>query len=252
MKVEILEHMGSDLSIVNAARVSFQKESSWDTIEQEIVKDDGSVLKIPKEVLKGGDARLIAFLAKHKHIMPFAHPHISFRCEAPIAIVRQLYKHKVGFVESEVSRRYVDSTPEIYFPEKWRAKNPDKKQGSYEDVFVDKIEFSMMPSFDLGGRAYPTEYVEDIHIAYRLAVNNCVRTYEAMIKAGVCPEQARFVLPQGMYTTWVWTSSLLGYARMHGLRNKPDTQKETRFFAEEIGKKLQELFPISWLALTQV
>ena len=109
MEVTLVDHMGSDLSVVNAARVSFHKES--------------------KE-FKDGDVKLINYLAKHNHWTPFAHAFASFRIKAPIFVARQLVKHQVGLAWNEVSRRYVDEEPEFWFPKEWRERADNVKQGS--------------------------------------------------------------------------------------------------------------------------
>lgn len=209
MEVTYLDHMGSDLTVVNAARVSFGKRM------QEFRPDK--------------DGRLLAFLARHKHELPFAHPHISFHFKAPIFVARQLAKHQVGFVWSEISRRYVKDTPELYWPHQWRKGSADIKQGSTDETFEDKHGV--------------TERID-------VAARSLVWDYKRLVAEGCCAEQARMILPQNMYTEWHWTGSLLGWARVWGLRVKPDAQRETREIVEKIGPKLAELYPYSWKALT--
>jgi thymidylate synthase (FAD) len=109
MKVDLIDHMGSDLTVVNAARVSFDKTSS---------------------TLDNKDIKLINYLARHNHWSPFSHCFVQFRVKAPIFIARQLAKHQVGLSWNEVSRRYVDSPPEFYEPDTWRGKPENVKQGS--------------------------------------------------------------------------------------------------------------------------
>ena len=111
MEVELVDGMGSDLSVVNAARVSFAKR---------------------KEELTDNDEGLIKYLATHNHWSPFAHASMQFRIKAPVFVARQLVKHQVGLVWNEVSRRYVDDDPEFYQPEEWRGRAEDKKQGSLD------------------------------------------------------------------------------------------------------------------------
>lgn len=207
MKAEYIDSMGTDLSVVNAARVSFDKYH---------------------EELTQGDSKLIQYLAKHKHELPFAHTAITLRMTAPIPIRTQCFKHKIGFVENEISRRYVSTTPEFYVPT-WREAADDKKQGSGEEVEE--------------GRSLLTH-------AYITTCRQSIKTYEGLLESGVCPEQARFVLPQGMMTSWVWTGSLLAYVRFYNLRAKPDAQKEVQELAEAVGELIQPLFPLSWEALT--
>jgi len=232
MQVDFLDKMGSDLTVANAARVSFNKESVWDIegYDEEINIHSRSIEYIPKKTLKVGDKKIINFLARENHWTPFGHCSLQFRIKAPIFVARQLGKHQIGLVWNEISRRYVDSDPEFYFPEKWRKKNPDKKQGSYENEFVD-LTFS---------RDCQPEAV----------VNMCRELYHAMIDADVCAEQARMILPQNMYTEWYWSGSLFAFARVCNLRLKKDTQKETRDIAEMIAVHAAQHFPVSWNALT--
>lgn len=208
MNVTYLDHMGTDLSVVNAARCSFGKR---------------------KDAFDDKDVRLLTYLAKHKHELPFAHPHVSFHFKAPIFVARQLAKHQVGFVWSEISRRYVKDEPELYWSSYWRRGAADIKQGSTDEA----VELTYMESDDI-----------------RNAAKQAVGTYNRLLRLGVCAEQARMVLPQNAYTEWHWTGSLLGWSRVWGLRVKPDAQRETREVVEMIGPKLAELFPYSWKALT--
>jgi len=208
--VQYVAHMGDDLFVVNAARVSFHKIS---------------------EQFSDRDEKLISYLAKHKHWTPFAHPQITLRVKAPISIRTQLFKHKVGFVENEVSRRYVDETPEVYIP-KWRTAPVDgAKQGS--GGFVDEAD----------SRRAASDFL------YRDSVEKCMDVYESMIAQGIAPEQARFVLPQGTYTEWWWTGSLAAYARVYAQRSDSHAQWEVREYADAIGKVISPLFPVSWKAL---
>ena len=232
MKVDFITKMGSDLTVANAARVSFDKTSEWDVIgyhEEEYDEESRTLYKHPIIALKEKDKKLINFLSRENHWTPFGHCSLQFRIKAPIFVARQLAKHQVGLVWNEVSRRYVDSEPEFYFPENWRKKNPDKKQGSYEDEFVD-LSFAEV--------CQPKAVIEI-----------CKNTYNAMLEMGVCAEQARMILPQNMYTEWYWSGSLYAFARICGLRLKKDTQKETRDIADMIYKLAEKNFPVSWKAL---
>ena len=205
--------MGNDLTVVNAARVSFGKESEWDYEES-----DGYSFK---QHMKLKDKKLIKYLAKHKHISPFGHCFASFHVKAPVFVARQLQKHK--FLRwNEISRRYTDSEPELYNPAEWRGRSDDKKQGS-EGVVL---------GLDIG----------DINTM-------CKETYNRLLSKGVCPEQARMVLPQSMMTEWYWSGSLDAFADMCALRCKPDTQAETAEVAWEIDRMMIDLFPVSWRAL---
>lgn len=225
MKVDFVDKMGSDLTVVNAARVSFNKESQFEA--------DGT--------LSEKDIKLINFLGRERHWTPFASVILQLRIKAPIFVARQLDKHQTGAVKNEVSRRYVDYTPEFYFPEKWRGRPVDKKQGS-SDVFIDYLETQNMQSFN-GTRRSPIDAV------VRSAVTGMLILYENMIKAGVAPEQARMVLPQNMMTEWYWTGSLAFFARTASLRKKGGTaQEETGYVAEQIAEICDQHFPVSWPA----
>ena len=122
MNIQLIDKMGSDLSVVNAARVSFAKR---------------------KDVIDQGDERLIKYLAEHDHWSPFGHTTLQFLIKAPVFVARQLVKHQVGLVWNEVSRRYVDSEPEFYTPFIWRGKPENKKQGSSEDEIEYDISSTM-------------------------------------------------------------------------------------------------------------
>jgi thymidylate synthase (FAD) len=219
--VQYVEHMGSDLTVVNAARVSFNKESEWEHPDSHV----------PANILSEKDGKLISYLAKHQHWTPFAHPQITLRIKAPISIRTQLFKHKVGFVENEISRRYVSEKPDIYEPT-WRSKpSGGAKQGSEDFMPHDSVH-------------------EELCYRYHLCISDAMNLYEKLIKEGVAPEQARFVLPQGTYTEWWWTGSLAAYARVYKQRSDPHAQWEVREYANAIGKIVQPLFPHSWAALT--
>jgi thymidylate synthase (FAD) len=209
--------MGSDLTVVNAARVSFGKESEWDYEESDAYSF--------KQHTKARDKKLIQYLAKHKHISPFGHCFASFHIKAPLFVARQLVKHK--FLRwNEISRRYVDSEPEFYKPSEWRGRSVDKKQGSEGIITISDCIIE--------------DIYKDILIRYRL-----------LLDLGVCPEQARMVLPQSMMTEWYWSGSLDAFADMCKLRCAPDTQAETAEVAWEIDRTMVKLFPVSWEALRE-
>jgi len=224
IKVDYIEHMGDDLTVVNAARVSFDKESeavSWYDIEQ-------SNHYFPLPVLDPKDIKLINYLAKHKHWSPFSHCFIQFRIKAPIFVARQLMKHTVGLAWNEVSRRYVDSKPEFYQPTYFRRKAPNVKQGSSSEPVKSHIDWN--------------ETV-DKYTGTMLAL------YDAMLKEGICAEQARMILPQSMMTEWYWSGSLYAFARVCQLRLAKEAQAETRIVAENICRVCSEVFPNAWDAL---
>ena len=215
--VHLVDYMGSDLTVVNSARVSFSKESEWQEIDH-----DGNC------VLTERDEKLISYLAKHNHWTPFAHPQITLRIKAPISIRTQFFKHKQGFVENEISRRYVQDTPQIYLP-KWRgAPSGGAKQGSEDFLHARTL----------------------LDQVYQNLMEDALEAYQTLLSEGVAPEQARFVLPQGTYTEWYWTGSLAAYGRFYKQRIDPHAQWEIRQYADAVGSIIQPLFPESWKALT--
>ena len=231
--VQYVSHMGDDLTVANAARVSFNKETEWDIDEaaKKRLIDSGSVYhESDLRVLSVKDTKLIQYLAKHNHWTPFAHPQITLRVKAPISIRTQLFKHKQGFVENEISRRYVSDGPAIYNP-RWRSSPTNgAKQGS-----EDFLEC---------GDNYNT-----CNTVYDMAIREAIIAYNTLLARGVAPEQARFVLPQGTYTEWWWTGSLAAYARVCKLRSDSHAQWEVQQYADAIGKVVSNLFPVSWQAL---
>jgi len=224
--VTYIDHMGSDLSVVNAARVSFGKKSHCEEIRWVEMGDWCGDMPIVND----RDTKLIKYLAKHKHISPFGHAFASFHVKAPIFVARQLVKHK--FLRwNEISRRYVDDEPEFYTPDVWRGRSADKKQGS--------------DGVSLWNHGMGTGYRDSEY-----EVMDSIRSlYLDMIDIGVAPEQARMVLPQSTMTEWYWSGSLDAFADMCRLRCKEDTQYESRVVADQISKKMSELFPVSWSAL---
>ena len=216
-----LDHCGSDLTTVNAARVSFGKTSEW---------EDGPVLEDEQgeylaKVLSSRDTKLIKYLAKHKHLSPFGHAFASFHVKAPIFVARQLVKHKFLRI-NEVSRRYVTSEPEFYTPDSWRKMAENVKQGSSDEPAYTRV----------------TQWQLFLYQA---------QTYRELLDGGVCAEQARMILPQSLMTEWIWSGSLDAFAAMCRLRCAPDTQYESRIVADSISSKMKELFPVSWEALME-
>jgi len=207
--IELIGCFGDDLTVVNAARVSFSKES---------------------KVLSEGDKKLITYLAKHNHVSPFFHPQIRLRVKMPIFVAREWYRHTVGFARNEVSRRYVDSEPECYIPETTsiRERDSNLKQGS-KTTSVENADSAK-------------EYIETI-------TRSSIEAYNNLLSANVAPEVARMVLPQSMHTEFIETASLYAYARLCKLRLSPDAQHEIRQYAEALSSMLEKEFPVSWLAL---
>ena len=218
-QVTLVDHMGDDISVVNAARVSFNKESVW-----EYEKDNHDGHGIPK--LSERDGKLINYLAKHNHWTPFAHAFASFRIKAPIFVARQLGKHQVGLAWNEVSRRYVDEEPEFFFPDVWRGKPVNAKQGSDGAIEYD------------GGNS-------------KQLVRGLLHHYLWLIEHGVAPEQARMVLPQNTMTEWIWSGSLAAFARVIKLRTDSHAQQETQEVAQLLYGQLATLFPVSLKALLE-
>ena len=209
--VELLEVFGSDVTVVNAARVSFGKEVT---------------------VMDEKDVKLLNYLAKHNHVSPFFHPQIRFRLKMPIFIAREWYRHQIGLSRNEVSRRYVDSKVECWVPQiaDIRERDPKAKQGS---------------------KATPVDSVEAVHCQLKEATEAAVKTYEALLATKVAPEIARTVLPQSMYTEFIETGSLAAYARICALRLDPTAQKEIQVYASFVDQLLSKAFPHSWKALQQ-
>jgi len=210
IKATLMDHMGSDITVVNSARVSFGKKSD-------------------NTYTTDKDEKLIWYLAEHKHMSPFGHCFASFHVKAPVFVARQLVKHK--FLRwNEISRRYVDDEPELYEPDVWRGRSADKKQGS--SGVVEPLE-----SFF---------HADDNETTINEAV---LALYNNLLVEGVAPEQARMVLPQSMMTEWYWSGSLDAFADMCLLRCASDTQQETQEVANQISRSMHKLFPVSWMAL---
>ncbi len=222
IKATYVDHMGSDLSVVNAARVSFGKKSHCTETKWVEMGDWSGDMP----VVDDRDTKLIKYLAKHKHISPFGHAFASFHIKAPIFVARQLVKHK--FLRwNEISRRYVDDEPEFYVPDVWRGRSADKKQGSEGEVKLGTLDDAIVSD----------------------SPHEALCAYNSLLDAGVAPEQARMVLPQSTMTEWYWSGSLDAFADMCRLRCKEDTQYETRLVGDNISEEMVKLFPVSWAAL---
>jgi len=249
IKIELIDSAGGDISVVNSARVSFDKTSKYERINFETEEecdewfDNGGqgyydsedyVLSerwmggYPVDVLSDKDKKLVNYLADHKHLTTFRHNFVQIRCHAPIFLARQLGKHQTGLTWSEVSRRYVDSEPEFFIPDEWRSR-PDGsiKQGS--------------------GGVHPKD--SQWKAWYEEAYTDCLEVYWSMIDSGVSPEMARMVLPQSMITTWWWTGNLLAFAHVYKERISEGAQLEAQHFAKELDAVIRPLFPVAWDAL---
>lgn len=211
MRIQYVDHMGSDLTVVNSARVSFGK-----TVESMEHKDE----------------KLIRYLATNNHWTPFAHAQVTMRLKMPIFLARQHFKHIVGSVKNEVSRRYVSTEPEFYYPE-WRQK-PDGsiKQGS-GSVIEEGVAMA------------------SIGYHYDKLIDTAEETYKVMLEMGVAPEQARMVLPQSMFTEFVDTGSLVYWARMYKQRGR-DTHAQSEWYPlmDQLNETMLNLFPVCWKELT--
>lgn len=217
ISVEYICHSGGDLLVANVARVSFDKWVAH--------KEAGNY-----DIYREEDERLLKFLARENHWTPFGHPHITLRVTAPIPIRTQCFKSKIGFIENEISRRYVTYTPEVFSPDAWRIAPKNSKQGSGEELSPDLQKF-----------------VSD---AYEEITSRALGVYEYLLEKNVCPEQARFVLPQGVMTSWIWTASLSAFARFYRLRTHSTAQLEVCEVAQKVSEILTPLFPVSWPLLT--
>jgi thymidylate synthase (FAD) len=208
-EVELLAYMGDDNAVCDAARVSFDKEAVNYTPEQ--------------------NSKLLKYLAKNDHWSPFAHTTLKFRFNAPMFIARQFQKHVVGFAWNEVSRRYVSSDPSFFVPESWRKRPDNMKQGSVNEGEV------------------PLSH--DVLIAYMDQMREHTRDYKSMISQGICPEQVRMCMPQSMMTQWIWTGSLMAWARFVKLRADSHAQQECWPYAKKVREEMEDLFPQATLAL---
>lgn len=223
IEVTYIDHMGDDLRTSNSARVSFKKKR-----EEFLYEGDPRVRPSGRS-----DEQLIKDLAAEGHIAPFGHSYLLVHVKAPIFVARQLVKHK--FLRwSEVSRRYVDDPPEFYLPETWRGKSEDKKQGSDNSVAINTAYYDRDDGYNT--------WEDD-------AISVSLEAYDAMLKLGVSPEQARMILPQNTMTEWYWSGSMDAFGAMCKLRLKEDTQYETRLVANQVDKIASKCYPVSWAAL---
>ena len=248
MHVEYINHYLTDKDVANFARQSFGKlaENFTEVQNNNLIKflargmASGDWEHLIKQMILAGNnsvgiatdeaKSLAVYLRKiPEHWVPFGHPHITLRMKAPVPIARQLFKHKIGFVESEESRRYVSHKPEYYVPDFFRSAAANVKQGS--------------------GDAHPKSDFWKTH--YQIRCEKAIQTYEDMIVDGVCPEQARFVLPQGVEVNWVLTGSLYAFANLYNQRSDSHAQKEIQDVAHMIDDIISPLYPVSWQALTK-
>lgn len=214
--VEYVDHMGDDLRVVNAARISFDKQSRFEV-------DETGFWLSPE------DGRLIGFLAEHRHVSPFFHPHICLRIEMPAFLAHQWWRSTVGVCRSEVYRRYVIAEPDCYQPKTWRLRNKAATEGRAE------LEDAQANAFS----ARIAKLQQEVKDLYREAVD-----------MEIAPELAQMILPQSTYTHWIETGSLHYYARIYALQTGQAAQREVTLYAQAVGQIISELFPVSWKALT--
>ena len=251
MKVQLVDYMGSDLSVVNSARVSFNKKSKAESSEIKKISFYGSgetLVHMP--VLKERDQKLIRYLARHYHWTPFAHTCITFHIKAPMFVARQLQKHQIGLVWNEVSRRYIKEDPEFYIPDEWRYQAENVKQGSSDD-FLKNDELDIKIKTDYNDQRMYRNNIDPMVITPTDISDDARLTYKTLLDMGICAEQARMVLPQNTYTEWYWTGSLFAFARVCKLRCAKDTQKESRDIANQIFDLCSEVYPVSWKYLME-
>ena len=209
MQVDYVDHLGGDINVVNAARVSFAKEVKEFDLEK--------------------DTKLINYLAKHNHFTPLAHTSVTIRVKAPIFMARQFVKHQIGLVWNEESRRYIDDEPEFYIPTELRGRPVNAKQGSS----------GVLESSDIFTGMVVAES------------SRCLELYKRLLEGNVAPEQARMVLPQNTMTNWMWTGSLVAFARVVKLRTDSHAQQEAQELAKLINDVVAPLYPVSWKALME-
>jgi len=217
ISIKFVDKMGDDFRVFEAAKATLGGEEESGFVRGET-----------------DPSRLINFLARERHITPFCHPHVTFECEAPVAIARQLGKHQVGFRWNERSMRYKDSVIDVYIPDMFRGR-PDSLHSGSADI-------------DVSGRVV---FGQDMSVEelYQDAVAEALDSYAKLVEAGLAPEQARFVLPQGMITRWIWTGSLYGWYEVWRQRSSEHAQYEARLFASQLDTHMSSLFPIAWEAL---
>ena len=273
MKATYIDSMGTDLSVVNAARVSFGKRSEWEYQEHEtwnglayylesVLSDEdrGLIQFLARGCTSGDWENLVAEVAEEgsdvsggwkgtyeledllnyirkmpSHWSPFAHTAITLHLKMPIFVARQIMKHTTGIEYNEVSRRYVDSDPEFYVPDVWRKKADNVKQGSSEEAVT---------------HVNRDGHDEHTCLLYNDFIDVAKTLYKDMLRGGVAPEQARMVLPQSMYTEVIATGNLYAWANLYIQRSDSHAQKETQDLAKQIGEIIQPLYPVSWAALT--
>jgi thymidylate synthase (FAD) len=243
MKATYENHYLGDTDVANYARHSFADlAANFNTMQND------NLVRFLARGMKTGDwegllekmvgitdkeeaSQLAVYLRKIPcHWVPFGHPHITLRMKAPVPIRTQCFKHKIGFVESEESRRYIKSVPEFFVPEFFRASAADVKQGSASGPHPNNEEWMQR---------------------YQVLAHKSIQCYMDMLEDQVCPEQARFALIQGVEVNWVWTGSLYAFAMAYNARSDSHAQKEVQDLFADVNEIIAPLYPVSWAALTQ-
>ena len=242
MKASYINHYLTDTDVANFARQSFADLADNFTQEQ-----NNNLVRFLARGMASGDwdalinqfiapvtikqtEQLATYLRKIPcHWVPFGHPQISLRMQAPVPIRVQCFKHKIGFVESEESRRYIKSVPKLYIPDAFREAAASVKQGS---AGVHPRNEAWLAQYEDFGEA-------------------ALGVYASMIEDNICPEQARFILPQGCEVNWVWTGSLYAFANFYNQRSDSHAQQEIQQLAAQVDQIIAPLYPVSWKALTQ-
>jgi thymidylate synthase (FAD) len=241
MKAEYISHFGSDLDVVNDAKVSFAKAST-EVGDKEIAlinylargipskEFESLIAELANETSRARVKTIVNDLTKQAtHWVPFAHNGIKLRMSAPIPIRVHCFKHKIGFVESEESRRYITNIPELHIPKEFHLRPDNIKQGS-SDLVSEHSDY----------------YIK----RYKHSCTRAIKLYEEMIKVGIAPEEARYILPQGVIVNWRWTGNLAAFARYYNQRSDAHAQKDDNILAEQVKNIIEPLFPYSWKALT--
>jgi len=236
MEAKYIQHAGDDLLVVNAARVSMGKQSEWEI--SEVPKEDENGLYW-ENVLSAKDAKLINYLAKHQHMTPFEHCTVTLHLKVPLFICAQIQRHRT-FAFNQISRRYVDDQIEFYYPDKWRKRAENVKQGSSDEEVKELKVTDCVES-----------YTTEVANAYQLACSAAESLYNDMLKAGVAPELARMILPQSLYTEFFATANLRNWAHFLKLRLDSHAQAEVREIAQQCADIIKSLYPVSYAALME-
>ena len=212
MEVTLVDSMGSDSSVVDAARVSFSKRATEYTDE--------------------ANDKLLSFLAREGHWSPFAHTALTVRCKVPLYLAAQLKKHQVGLTWNEVSRRYVTTAIEFYDNQDWHHVPDNKKQGRGNEV-TESTKFKAVTGYQNSCQAAYGGYLYLVD------------------KLNIAPEEARSVLPQATMTEFVWTGSLMAFVRVIKQRSDPGAQLIAQQFAALLADAIKDVYPKAYKVLME-